>query len=505
MITNSLRPRPVSFFGDHRLFRRFTLILAALSQDIGHSIAYCLVKCSQIKATYRFLANNKVSHHTIMAIEQDKLIRHLVDKDMTAHVAATRRVVLHIQDTTTLNFSNKKSARQLPCLNYLYHRGYFAHTSLVTDADGCIEGILEQGLWGRSEADLGTSKVLQSAQKSLPIECKESDRWVAHFELFQSIIGELPHTHGISISDSESDIYELFTAKSRNNVDLIVRSHHNRQLVMPDGKDLTLYNYLPTLPIQGQYWLEVLNEDKHSHRMANLAIRFSDVSIKLPENLQWSSSIPRAARRLAQRMALKKGLTLRAIEVTELNALPGMKPIHWVLLTTLPVNDFWDALNVIQYYVIRWRIEIFHLVLKEGCAIEQKQLEKAPRIQNAIALYSTIAAEITTLRYLAETKGQKPMNLTGFTHKQYEYLNQYLVTNHNILLTRPQTKTEIPTVEQFIQVINCLAGGHKGNKNIIVGIRQLWKGLSVAKIILKAFNAFEAYEACDAHNEDNST
>lgn len=499
MITYSLRPRPVSYFGDTRLFRRFTLILGALRQDIGHSVASCLVKCSQIKATYRFWANKKVSHHTIMAIEQDKLISHLIEKDTAAYIAATCRVVLHIQDTTTVNLSHQKSAHQVPCLNYAYHRGYFVHSSLVTDSEGCIEGHLDQMVWGRSEADLGTSKVLQSAQKSLPIACKESNRWVDHFESFQSIIGELPHTHGISISDSESDIYELFTAKNRDNVDLIVRSHHNRQLVLPDGKALTLYNYLSDLPIQGQYWLEVLNDDKHTHRMANLAIRFSEVSIKLPENLQWSSTIPRAARRLTQKMTAKKGLTLRAIEVTEINPLPDMKPIHWTLLTTLPVNDFWDAMQVIEYYVIRWRIEIFHLVLKEGCAIEKLQLEKPQRIQNAIAMYSIVAAEVTTLRYVAETKGQKPMTLTGFTHKQYEYLNQYLITNYNIVLPRPQTKIEIPTVQQFMQVINCLAGGHKGNKNTIVGIRQLWKGLSVAKIILKAFDAFDAY------NADNST
>lgn len=494
MITSILRPRPVSYFGDRRLFCRFNGILSALRQDIGHSIAYCMVKCSQIKATYRFLANKKVTHHALMAIEQDRLTSLLIEKDMAAHMRATRRVVFQMQDTTTLNLSGTKGARQLPCLNYLHHRGYFAHTSLVTDADGCIEGILDQSLWGRSEADLGTSKVFQSVQQSLPIECKESDRWVTHFELFQNLVGALPHTHGISIGDSESDLYELFIAKNRENVDIITRSHHNRELVMPDGKDMNLYNYLSTLPIQGQYWLDVLNEDKHSHRMANLAIRFSDVSVKLPPTLQWSSSIPRAARRLTQKMIDKKGLTLRAIEVTEINPPAHLKPLHWVLLTTLPVNDFWEAMTVIEYYVLRWRIEIFHLVLKEGCAIEQKQLQKAARIQNAIALYSIIAAEVTTLRYLADTKSQKPMTLTGFTHKQYNYLNQYLITNHNIILPKTQNKTEIPTVEQFMQVINCLAGGHKGNKSTVVGIRQLWKGLSVAKIILKAFEAFNALE-----------
>jgi Transposase DNA-binding/Transposase DDE domain len=495
MITHSTRPRRVSNFGDLRLAHRFTKIVNDLSQDIGKSISYCVLKCSQIKASYRFMSNKKVSHHEIMAIEQEQLVTKLIEKDKAASLIGSKRVVLHIQDTTTLNFSHQKSARQLPCLNYANHRGYFVHTSLVTDDGGCIENILDQPIWGRSEADLGTSKALQSGQKSLPIECKESERWVSQFNLFQSIVGELGHTRGISISDSESDIYELFIAKRANNVDLIARSHHNRELMSDSGKALKLETYLSSLPIQGQCWLDVLSEDKHTYRAVNLAIRFGEISIKLPENLKWSSSIPRAARRLEAKMAAKKGLTLRVIEVTQINPEVGSKPIHWTLLTTLPVNDYWDALQVIQYYVLRWRIEIFHLVFKEGCAIQKLQLEKPHRIQNAIALYSIIAAKVTALRYLAQTQGQKPMTLTGFTHKQYSFLNQYLKTNYDIRLPTPQKADDIPTVEQFIQVINCLAGGHKGNKNKEVGIRQLWKGLAVAKIVLKAFDAFMALDS----------
>jgi Transposase DNA-binding/Transposase DDE domain len=495
MITNCLRPRFISLLGDARLDRRLDRLVSSLSQDIGKGLSYCLLKCSQIKAAYRFFDNKKVTHHHLMATSQEKLIHHLIAQDMLAYSTGHRRVVLHIQDTTTLNFSRQKSARQLPCLNYLHHRGYFAHTSLVTDVQGCIEGILDQPLWGRSESDLGTSVAFQSVQKSLPIESKESDRWVSQFALFQSVIGELSHTHGISISDSESDIFELFIAKQRSNVDLIVRSHHNRQLIAPTHAPQTLNAYLLDLPVQGNYWLEVLNDDKHSYRLVNLAVRFGEVAIKLPENLKWSSSVPRAARRLEEKMAAKKGLILRVVEVKEINPTPGIKPIHWTLLTTLPINDFWDALQTIQYYTIRWRIEIFHLVLKEGCAIEKLQLEKPERVQNAIAVYSTVAAKLTALRYLAQTQGQKPMDITGFTQKQYHFLNQYLKTNYAILLPKPQADAEIPTVEQFMQVVNCLGGGHKGNKSKKIGIRQLWKGFSVVKIILNAYKAFAEFDS----------
>lgn len=152
-------------------------------------------------------------------------------------------------------------------------------------------------------------------------------------------------------------------------------------------------------------------------------------------------------------MANRNGLKLRVVEVVEVDAEAGCKPIHWTILTTLPVNNYWEALQVTEYYALRWRIEIFHLVLKEGFAIEDIQLEKPQRIQNAIALYSLIAAKVTNLRYLAQYQAQKPMTVTGFTHKQYNCLNQYLKTRYNLSVSPLQDPTEVPTVEQFVQLI----------------------------------------------------
>lgn len=488
---------PISYLGDLRLDRRFIKIFAQLSDDIGKSISQCMLKWSQIKAAYRFLSNKKVTHHHLMAIEEAHLHTKLV-KENVLSANGSKRVVLHLQDSTTLNFSNQKSAHQLPCLNYPNHLGYFVHTGLVTDRQGCIEGILAQHIWGRTVSELGTSKYFQTLHGGLPIECKESDRWVSQFELFQSVVGELKQTHGISISDCESDIYELFIAKRVDNVDLIVRSQHNRLVITSNDKahkehkEQPLNNYLSTLNDQGHFWLDILKEDKHSYRPAELSIRFGEITIKIPENIKWSSVIPRAARRLAQKMADKKGLTLRVIQVTEINPMEGCKAIDWTILTTLPINDFWDALQAVQYYALRWRIEIFHLVFKEGCAIEKLQLEKPQRLENAIALYSIVATQLTTLRYLAQTQGQKSMILTGYTPKQYHILAQYLKINYDLVLPTP---SETPTIEQFAKLIICLGGGHRGNKNKDFGIRLLWRGLSTAKIILKAFDSFITFDS----------
>jgi Transposase DNA-binding/Transposase DDE domain len=484
----------MSFLGDLRLDQRFVKIINQLSNDIGKSISQCMLKWSQTKATYRFLSNKKVKHSHLMAIEQEHLIAQLIKGD-TPQANGSKRVVLHMQDTTTLNFSEQKSAHQLDCLDYPQHRGYFVHTGLVTDEQGCIEGILAQDIWNRSVLELGTSRYYQSTLQSLPIECKESVRWVEQFDLFDSIVGELKNTRGISISDCESDIYELFIAKRSNHVDLIVRSQHNRDILMPDGKYQGLATYIPNLKVEGHFWMDVLQDNKHSYRPVEVAIRFGEVNIKLPENLKWSSTTPRAARRLAQRMAEKNGLKLRVVHIIELNPILGAKPIEWTLLTTLPINDYWDALQVVQYYALRWRIEIFHLVFKEGCAIEKLQLEKPQRLENAIALYSIVAQQVTSLRYLAQSQGHKPMTLTGFTPKQYLFLAQYLKVNYNFVVYTPQAPQEIPSIEQFVHLIICLAGGHRGNKNKDFGIRQLWKGLSTAKIVLKAYEAFTLFDS----------
>lgn len=84
------------------------------------------------------------------------------------------------------------------------------------------------------------------------------------------------------------------------------------------------------------------------------------------------------------------------------------------------------------------------------------------------------------------------MILTGYTPKQYHILAQYLKINYDLVLPTP---SETPTIEQFAKLIICLAGGHRGNKNKDFGIRLLWRGLSTAKIILKAFDSFITFDS----------
>ena len=62
-------------------------------------------------------------------------------------------------------------------------------------------------------------------------------------------------------------------------------------------------------------------------------------------------------------------ITLNVIPTGEENPLTGSKPINWLLLTTLEIKNFKQAVRCILWST-RWLIEGYHYVLKSGCRIE---------------------------------------------------------------------------------------------------------------------------------------
>lgn len=55
----------------------------------------------------------------------------------------------------------------------------------------------------------------------------------------------------------------------------------------------------------------------------------------------------------------KPSLELYAVLVKEKYPPRGIKPIEWFLITSMPVLSFEDALEKVQWYKERWKIENF--------------------------------------------------------------------------------------------------------------------------------------------------
>lgn len=96
---------------------------------------------------------------------------------------------------------------------------------------------------------------------------------------------------------------------------------------------------------------------------------------------------------------------------SEVNAPAGAKPVIWRLLTNRQASTLQEAVELIDWYRARWEIELFFLVLKEGCRVEQLQLGDTDRLQTALAIYMVIAWRINRLMRLGRTLPDLPADL----------------------------------------------------------------------------------------------
>jgi len=84
------------------------------------------------------------------------------------------------------------------------------------------------------------------------------------------------------------------------------------------------------------------------------------------------------------------------LELTVIQARETSKPrrrerIASKLLTNLPVQTLEDTLEKIRWYVLRWKIEMFHTILKTGCRAEQAKLRTSERLSRLIAVFCILS------------------------------------------------------------------------------------------------------------------
>jgi hypothetical protein len=86
------------------------------------------------------------------------------------------------------------------------------------------------------------------------------------------------------------------------------------------------------------------------------------------------------------------------VEVCELNPPPGVKPLHWRLMTSLPVDSPEAAEEVVRLYRLRWRIEeVFRALKSDGLRLEDTQVRDPVRVFRLSALALGAAARIIQL------------------------------------------------------------------------------------------------------------
>lgn len=84
-------------------------------------------------------------------------------------------------------------------------------------------------------------------------------------------------------------------------------------------------------------------------------------------------------------------LTLTVIHADERGTPKNRRKIVWKLITNLPVGSRADAIEKLEWYALRWKIELFHKILKSGCKAEESKLRTTQRLTNLVSVFCILS------------------------------------------------------------------------------------------------------------------
>jgi len=440
-------------FPDTRLKTRFAKLLGQLGETIGGALPAACQDWAATKAAYRFFDNSRVDESVILA-------GHFAATK--SRLAAAKGPILVLHDTTEFSFQRKRpqeigKTRLLPSYRIgakpITQCGLLMHSSLAITAAGKPLGLTAVKFWTRKKfkgtnalqgrgGDGGKHSVNLAR---IPIEQKESVRWLENLKQSTQLANP---DRCIHIGDRESDIYELFCLAREQETHFLVRTCVDR---LAGAGNTTISRKMNREPILGTHQVEVLDPQRRPIEV-ELQLRYSQMTVHPP--IGKHKKYP--------------PLSLTVIHAWERGAPKGRKPIYWKLLTDLPVEDLECAIEKINWYAQRWKIETFHKVLKSGCRVEDAKLRTAERLTNLIAVFCIIAWRVYWLTMVNRTNPKTPAEAV-FTETEIAILNH---------LADDRRQSPPKDVARYLLAVARL-GGYLARKNDgPPGNTVLWRGLT---------------------------
>jgi hypothetical protein len=414
------------------------------------------------KAAYRFFSNRQVSMQKLLEGHYGTSVER-----MRKH-----KVVLAVQDTTELNYATHVETEGLGPIGTKKDgaQGLIVHDTMAFTDQGVPLGLVDVQCWARE----GTGK--REKRKELPIEQKESMKWLRSYRAASRLQETLDDSMVVSIGDRESDIYELFldAEEHERGAQLLVRADKARQRKAyqseeEGGEAEYLWPLLLKERAVADYVVKVSKKGTLPKRDARVEVRYKEVTLKSP----------------TQRPDLKKKVRVWAVHVVEIGYGPEVnEPLDWMLLTTVPVRTTEEALERVQWYTRRWCIEVYHKTLKSGCRIEDRQLGTADRLEACLALDMVVAWRIN---WLVKVGREMPeMDCTEhFSEEEWQVV--WVAKKKGPLPKKP------PSMRTMIRMVAAL-GGFLGRKNDgEPGATTLWRGLVYLESMLFGWRACQAY------------
>ncbi len=211
---------------DDRIRRRIAQMGAAWTRRLGEHLPAIFPGHTEQVATYRLLSNEAVRMEYIL----DSHVEQTVER------CRAERLVLAVQDTTTLNYDGLSGTSGLDDLagGGKGTSGILAHVGMAVNAVGRPLGMFD------ADADFCQA------------EGKDSVRWIAGLDRAQELARACPHTRVVTVCDREGDFREMNSRAEETGASLLIRASQGtqRRVALPSGDDADLWDHvLETDPV----------------------------------------------------------------------------------------------------------------------------------------------------------------------------------------------------------------------------------------------------------------
>jgi hypothetical protein len=324
--------------GDARRTTRLIQAADDMCRHPGGTLPDKFPRPADLRAFYRLMNCEAVTHQILMQ----------------AHAEETRGrmamcgsdVVLVLHDATELDYTTRQTlAQRMGQIGQGTHRGYICPNSLAVrlhadTAKGTVVpetvGLLSQILHHRPRV-AGKESNKQARERVT----RESRLWLQGVQRCGATPGSV---YCVDVSDSLSDTFEYMAYELVHERRCVLRAKVNRRLIEPLAQNAYLFDGVRALKPMGQRTLEISASPGRTARTTQVEVAFTPVVLAPPGKKSGDYA--------------NEPLNLWAVRVWEPNTPKGEEPLEWILLTNCPVLTLAEAFERIDWYELRWIIEI---------------------------------------------------------------------------------------------------------------------------------------------------
>jgi len=358
-----------------------------------------------------------------------------MEKVLRAHTESTiervknHDVVLAVQDTSSLNYTFHKFKQGLDPINNVKHsKELHLHDTMAFNTEGTPLGLLDVQCWAR-DPEAGDRK---KSRPNLPIEQKESMKWINSYRAVCDVQKLCPETKLISVGDLDADIYELFwdALQDPAGPKLLVRCNRSRKRKVDQDY---LWDFVARQPVAGHHGLLVPRRGRQLEREARLEIRHAKLRLTPPAG----KDLP--------------FLDVWMVYAREIDAPQHVKtPLEWMLLTTVETLTLEQACERLEWYAKRWGVEVYHRTLKSGCRIEDRQMDTADSLEDCLAVDMVVAWRIYHLTQLARKVPNAPCTVY---FEEAEWKTLHILATNSVDFPMQE-----PTLGEAVRIMGSVGG-----------------------------------------------